>query len=81
MDTQQERPRPPGIGGLMAGMAVFVIVGIPMVFFIWQFINEILSGRFVPVDAGLAAVFLVLFVGFLRILASRVRRWDAELST
>lgn len=79
MGTQRKKSAPPGVGGLLAGMGVFVIVGFPMVFFIWQFINEILSGRFIPLDAALAAVFLILFIGFLRVLAKRVRRWDADL--
>ncbi len=78
---QTQGSRPPGVSGLLAGMAAFVIVGGPMVFFIWKFVNELLSGRFVLMDAALAAVLLVLFIGLLRILASRVRRWDAELST
>lgn len=81
MKIQQERRSAPGTGGLLAGMAMFVIVGFPMVFFIWRFVNEILSGRFVLVDAGLALVFSLMFAGLLRVLASRVRRWDAGIST
>jgi hypothetical protein len=52
-----------------------------MLFFIWRFVNEILSGRFNLMDAGLALVFLIVFLGLLKVLAGRVRAWDAQLST
>ena len=64
----------------MAGMGIFVIIGIPMVFFIWRFVNEALAGRFILGDAVLALVFSVIFTGLLKILAGRVHRWDARLS-
>ena len=67
--------------GLMIGMGVFVIIGIPMVFYIWRFVNDLLSGRFDLGDAALAAVLLVIFIGFLRILAKRVHRWHVQLDT
>lgn len=69
-----------GFAGLMAGMGLFVIIGIPMVFFIWRYVNDILSGRFVAAEAALALGLLVLFLVFLRLLARRVRRWDTESS-
>jgi hypothetical protein len=61
-------------------MGGFVLLGIPMVFFIWRFVNEILTGRFVLLDALLAAVFLIVFSGLLKMLAGRVRLWDSRLS-
>lgn len=80
MNTTTENAGAASLAGLLAGMAFFVIVGIPMVFFIWRFVNEALTGRFLLVDAVLALVFLVTFIGLLRVLAGRVRQWDARLS-
>lgn len=65
----------------MIGMGVFVVIGIPMIFYIWGFLNDLLSGRFDLGDAALAAVLLVIFIGFLRILGKRVRRWHVQLDT
>ena len=79
MDTPTEKAQGPGLGGLMVGMGVFVIIGIPMIFYIWRFLNELLSGRFILGDAALAAVLLIIFIGFLRVLAKRVHRWHAQL--
>lgn len=78
--TQRESSDGHGIGGLLVGMGGFVLLGIPMVFFIWRFVNEILTGRFVLLDALLAAVFLIVFSGLLKVLAGRVRLWDSRLS-
>ena len=58
-------------------MGLFVVLGVPMVFFIWRFVNDLLSGRFVASEAALALGLLILFLVFLRLLARRVRRWDA----
>ncbi len=83
MGTSQEnaeaKTEGPGLAGLMLGMGIFVIIGFPMIFYIWRFVNELLSGRFVLGDAALAAVLLVIFIGFLRILGKRVHRWDVQL--
>ncbi len=81
MNTAREKIDAPTPAGLLAGMGAFVIVGIPMLFFIWRFVNEILFGRFNVMDAGLALVFLIVFLGLLKVLAGRVRAWDAQLST
>jgi hypothetical protein len=86
LETQEEKEvgeskEGPGLAGLMIGMGVFVIIGIPMVFYIWRFINVLLSGRFVLGDAVVAAVLLIVFIGFLRVLGRRVRRWDTQLSS
>ena len=51
MDKTSSESDAPGFGGLLIGMGGFVVVGIPMVFFIWRFLNEALSGYFVLVDA------------------------------
>ncbi len=80
LNTTREKTDAPSPAALLAGMGAFVIVGVPAVFFIWRFVNEILAGRFYLMDAGLALVFLVIFLGLLKVLAGRVRAWDAQLS-
>lgn len=81
MDTPPEKGRGPGLAGLMIGMGVFVIIGVPMIFYIWSFLNDLLSGRFDLGNAALAAVLLVIFIGFLRVLGKRVHRWHVRLDT
>jgi hypothetical protein len=81
LNAPREKTDAPGPAGLLAGMGAFVIVGIPMLFFIWRFVNDILAGRFDFMDAALALVFLIVFLGLLKVLAGRVRAWDAQLST
>jgi hypothetical protein len=81
LETTNKKAHGPGLAGLMIGMGLFVIIGIPMIFYIWRFINELLSGRFILADAALATVLLVIFIGFLRILGKQVRRWDGQLDS
>ena len=66
----------PSSGQLLGWMTIFVAIGIPMVYFIWEFVNELLLGRFNPGSAITALVFLLLLVVWLRVLARRIRRWD-----
>lgn len=80
MNPTREKTDAPSPAGLLAGMGAFVIVGIPALFFIWRFVNELLAGRFDLMNAALALVFLIVFLGLLKVLAGRVRAWDAQLS-
>ena len=57
-------------------MLVFVLAGAPFVYLIWDFINEILQGRFVPATAGLAVVGTLGLLVVLRLVAARARVWD-----
>ena len=57
-------------------MALFVIVGAPFVYLIWEFINEILSGQFDPATAGLALVGIVGAVFVLKLVARRAAAWE-----
>ena len=81
MNATREKTDAPSPAGLLAGMGAFVIVGTPMLFFIWRFVNEILAGRLDLMNAALALVFLIVFLGLLKVLAGRVRAWDAQLPT
>lgn len=63
---------------LLGLMAVFVIIGAPMVFYIWRFVNDLLMGRIVASHALVALVLLIIFVFYMRIVARQVRRWETE---
>ena len=68
-----------GMGGLMAMMAGFVIVGAPMVYYLWTTINELLAGHFEGSRVLLSIVILLIFAGLLAILSRSVRRWEERL--
>lgn len=73
-------PREPGIGTgtIIAFIAAFVVVGAPMVYYLWSTLNEVLAGHF---DGGrflLSIVILLIFLGVLAILSRSVRRIDAR---
>jgi len=50
----------------------------PFVFLIWEFVNHVLTGRFVAREAGLAAIGAVGLAAVLSFVARRVSRWEAE---
>jgi hypothetical protein len=62
----------PGLGKLLGFLAVFLVVGAPMVGFLWHTLNEILAG-----DDGRLVVFvpvLLVFVAFLVLFGRQVQR-------
>lgn len=69
-------PRP---AALFAAMGLFVLLGLPLVYVVWETINEALTGNtaavrlelFLPALVGLAVVLVV----FMRVL----RRWFGDL--
>lgn len=68
----------PGIVGLIAALGLFVLLGLPLVYVIWETVNQALTGRFAAVRLELflpaiVALGIVLFV-FVRVL----RRWFGE---
>ena len=61
-------------------MMIFVVIGAPFVYLIWDFVNEVLSGRFELSTAGLAVVGVVGAVTVLRFVARRAALWDSPPS-
>jgi polyferredoxin len=62
---------------LIVLMLLFVVVGTPMVYVLWSFVNEVLTGHF---DSGLALLalpVLAVFAGLLVFLGRWARR-EAE---
>ncbi|MEJ2503247.1 MAG: hypothetical protein P8177_08000 [Gemmatimonadota bacterium] len=63
-----------GTGALIAVIAGFVVVGAPLVYYLWTTLNEVLAGHFDGSRLLVTAVVLLIFVGLLTILSRSVRR-------
>jgi len=59
-------------------MALFVFVGAPFVYLIWNFINHALAGSIEASTAGLAAVGALGLWGVLRFVAARALAWQGD---
>lgn len=68
-----------GTGALIGAMLLFVVVGAPMVYYLWTTINELLAGHFQAVRLGISIIVLLIFLGLLGILTRSIRRWEERL--
>lgn len=68
----------PGTGIILLWMAMFMILGVPFVYLIWDFINHALAGHVIAAEAGLAAVGVTGLAAVLWLVGRRVRRWEAQ---
>lgn len=65
-----------GTGAIIAFIAAFVVLGAPMVYYLWTTLNEALAGQFDP-DRLLASVGMLLIFGALLFILSRsIRRLE-----
>lgn len=67
-----------GLGTLIASMAVFVVVGMPLVYYLWSVLNELLSGRVEWGRLGLAVPVAAVFVGLLVLVTRALSRWETR---
>jgi hypothetical protein len=67
-----------GTGTIIAFIAAFVVVGAPMVYYLWTTLNEVLAGHFDGSRLLLSLLILLIFLGVLAILSRSVRRLDAR---
>ena len=67
---------PGGTGRLIAAMLGFVVVGAPMVYYLWSTINELMAGHFPARQVGISLIVLLIFLGLLSILSRAIRRWE-----
>ena len=77
-DSQAPHDTGIGSGTIIAFITAFVVVGAPMVYYLWSTLNEVLAGHF---DGGrllLSIVILLIFIGVLAILSRSVRSLDAR---
>ena len=79
MENTQPGPSSMGAGGLIAAMLAFVVVGAPMVYYLWTTVNELLAGHFDGARLGISIIVLLIFLGLLSILTRSIRRWEARL--
>ena len=82
--TNQISPLRPGLHPTMSSaktfllMALFVLVGLPMVAYLWETINELLALKVDLVRIGISIPVLALLIGFLAIVGRRVNAWHSE---
>jgi amino acid permease len=76
MNTTATRPSGPSTGRLITAILLFVIVGAPMVYYLWTTLNELLAGHFEGTRFALSVLVLLIFAGLLGILSRSIRRWD-----
>lgn len=66
------------VWGTVAWMIVFMLVGAPFVYLVWEFINEVLTGRFDALTFGLAVLGAVGLTAVLRLVGRRAASWADE---
>jgi len=66
----------PAVASIVLWMALFVVVGAPCVYLVWEFINQVLTGHFELTRLGLAVVGTIGAVAVLKLVASKATRWD-----
>jgi len=79
MADADSRAEPLGFGGLMASMALFVVIGTPLVYLIWKVINDLLTGHVVASRLLLAVPALVVLWLVLKAMARSIRRWEGRV--
>lgn len=62
---------------LILWMVFLVVVGMPMVYVLWSALNRVMLGDLGGVRWGLVLPVLLVFLGYLYLLARLVRRWEA----
>jgi hypothetical protein len=63
---------------LTVGIALFVLVGFPLVAYLWETMNQLMGGIVRPVQLALSVPAALLLAGVLVVLSRTVRRWEAE---
>lgn len=67
-----------GVGSLLATMALFVVLGIPLVGYLWETLNQLLAGH-VGATRLLASVPVALLLALvLSFLSRRLKTWEAR---
>ena len=56
-------------------IALFAAVGTPMVAYLWETLNQVMALKFDAVRVGISIPILLVFIGFLILLARAVRRY------
>jgi hypothetical protein len=67
-----------GTGALIGFIAAFVVVGAPMVYYLWTTINELLAGHFETPRLLITVAILLIFLLLLGMLSRAIRRIDVR---
>lgn len=62
---------------LVLGIGLFVLLGTPLVAYLWETLNRLFAGIIEPVRLLIAIPALAVFYVLLRFMARTVRAWDA----
>jgi hypothetical protein len=62
----------PRLGRLITLVSVFALLGTPLVAYLWETTNVLLSGQVRPLQLGIGVVLLAVFTVLLRLLAKRI---------
>jgi hypothetical protein len=65
-------------GKLIAAIAAFVGLGIPLIAYIWETINRALSGHFQPVRVLISIGAIMLLLGVFKLASMTLTRWEGE---
>lgn len=71
--------QPLGTAGLIGRIAIFVLLGIPILAVAWESLNVLLAGEGSPRHILVAIPSIVVLVILWKFLARAVERWDARL--
>ncbi|HEX6534608.1 MAG TPA: hypothetical protein VF041_08420 [Gemmatimonadaceae bacterium] len=63
---------------LIVGIAAFVLLGFPLVGYLWDTLNQLMAGDVRPMRLAISLPLLLVLAGVLAWLARVVRRWEAE---
>lgn len=66
------------MGRLVGGMLLFVVLGTPLVAYVWESLNQLFAGH---VDAGRLALTVpaaLILAGLLTLFARTIRGWEGE---
>jgi len=66
-------------GALLLQMALYVLVGIPMVGYLWDTLNHLLALEGRATQVLIAVPVLLVFIGLMVVLARQVRRWEERV--
>ncbi len=64
----------PSLVRIVLLMAVFVLIGVPLVAYLWETFSELLALRFQPIRLLIAIPVLALFSGLLYVLSRQISR-------
>jgi ABC-type Fe3+-siderophore transport system permease subunit len=76
-----ERARPRSIGATIGFIAIPVVVGIPMVAYLWETLNQLLTGEVSARRIGISIPVFIVFALLLWWLARRVVAFDRGSDT